>query len=103
MQRFTTAVLALALAASAGIAGVASASAAVPGQPAWRVPPKASTKCSETSSDSRPDDPPVGVPIETLSDNSDGAIRIDRAPVAHTATRGDIYAAVINPAVAVVS
>jgi len=96
MQRFTTAVLALALAASAGIAGVASASAAVPGQPAWRVPPKATTACPDTSSDSRPDDPPVGVPIETLSDNSDGAIRIDRAPVAHTGTRGDIYAAVIN-------
>lgn len=97
MQRFFTAVLTLAAATSlaAGTGAAGTASAAVPLRPA-RPAPSASAACPESSSASRPDDAPVGVPIETLSDNPGGAIRIDGAPVPHTATRGDIYAAIIN-------
>jgi hypothetical protein len=95
MQRFTTAVLALAIATSAGVAGVATAAAAVPARQASHGP-SASSACLASSSASRPVDAPVGPTIETLSDKAGGAIRIDGTAVPHTATRGDIYAAVIN-------
>ena len=46
----------------------------------------------------RPDDPPLGVPIETLSSKPDGHIQIDDQPVARTTDPHGIYFAVLDRA-----
>ena len=44
----------------------------------------------------QPDDPPLGVPIETLSSKPDGHIQIDDQPVARTTDPRGIYYAVLD-------
>jgi hypothetical protein len=46
----------------------------------------------------RPDDPPLGVPIETLSAKPDGHVQIDDQPVARTTDPHGIYFAVLDRA-----
>jgi hypothetical protein len=42
------------------------------------------------------DDPPIGAPVETLSNNPNAAILIDGQPVPHVSDRNGIFVAVLN-------
>src|SRR6185312_15763836 len=43
-----------------------------------------------------PDDPPIGVPIATLTNDVNGAVVIDNKPVPNTTDRNGVFIVVIN-------
>jgi hypothetical protein len=72
----------------------ADATTPVPTQPADGTTPVESPPAD--NSPVRPQDPPIGVPIQTLSGDADGAIRIDDQPVKDTRDRNGIFVAVLD-------
>jgi hypothetical protein len=72
------------------------AAAAVPGRGA---PPAVSVSAGPgRPAGIGPEDNPVGVPIETLSADPSGAIRVDNVPVPHTDVAGNLNYAIISRA-----
>jgi len=88
----TTAIAVAVLCTLAGVQAV-DATASVHAKPIGRVTPIFSPPNRPRN---QPADSPIGVRIETLSNDPRGAIRIDNAPVENTKDRNGIFVAVID-------
>lgn len=90
-----------ALVSAGGVAGASTPSASTPSA---STPPAVTQPAAELGTldapyppvAGRPNDPPAGVPIETLSDAADGAVRINGAPVRDVTDRNGDFVTVID-------